>query len=449
MIQRIGAAHGRGDLKTVFEYFATSLLVMAAIAFIITLVAIAVSLYVPSWMGLTGNEATILRNCFTVAAISASLNIFANGIIGFSRGVQDTKLISIMVVVAGVIGFGVSLCLVLAGKGLWAITLGLVARNTTVFAGSIIFGANSLRKGLHRFFRPRLSMLREFSTILPVTALSGIGYTVMTQSESAIVAIVLRPELAVVLTLTRKTLEIGRGLIDMIAFATYGGFAHLVASDQRHRTLRVHAEIISLRLSLALVAAAAYMAVNASLITVWVGASQYGGPLLTILMAFQFIIVGGSFLLNYLYRAAGSIMQGSLALLMESAIRVPLMIVLVSWLGLPGIPIAGIVTGGLFSVLAYRWTLKLISCFAEPSPRTPMCVWGARAIVLAIGMLFCVFVKRNSWAFVGVIGSIMVTIGGVILLSVDPLLSSVRGSLVAVSNRFQLLIVRHSKHSEK
>jgi hypothetical protein len=246
----------------------------------------------------------------------------------------------------------------------------------------------------------------------------------MNQSESAIVAIVLRPELAAVLVFTRKLLEVGRNVVDMIAFAAYGGVAHLVASKQRHRILQVLAEITTLRITCAIVGAAAYMAVNASLVAVWAGPSQYGGPALTILMALQFLVVGQSFLLNYLYRAIGPVMKGSLALLAESIVRVPLMAGLVMLLGLPGIPLAGIITGSCFAVLTLRWTKQEVRTFADPAPHTRLRVWWARAAVLLAGALLGALVLRRSWPYVGVTSVVVASMASAVLFWADPVLRS-------------------------
>ncbi len=436
MIQRIGAAHGQGDSKSVAEYFATGMATMAIVASAIGLAAFGLSFMLPGWMGLSGDEAHTLQWCFVVGVGASTVNVFNNSIVGFSRGIQNTTFMNAIAVASALVGFATSLGLVLVGWGLWAIALGLVARAVISLIGSTVFTAMTLRKGLICFFRVRGHILREFLSVSPATALGGISYAVMNQSETALVAIFLKPELAAVLNLTRKALEVARGLVDTIAFATYGGFAHLVTSDQRHRTLEVLAEISSLRLSLAIVTASAYLAVNASLVSVWVGGDQYGGALLTILIAIQFIVVGNSFLLNYLYRAAGAVMQGSLALVAESIARVPLMIGLLLWLGLPGIPIAGIITGSVFSVLAYHWILKQVAPFSEPYPRTPPRVWMARGLILCFGVVICIFVQWTSWIFVLAMGSAVVVVGGTILLNVDAVLTRGREPIKSLHTIF-------------
>ena len=189
--------------------------------------------------------------------------------------------------------------------------MGLATRAMVSMAGSALFSVKVMRGEMVRHFHVRRTVLPRIPLRChPPRRSAALGYALMNQSESAIVAIVLRPELAAVLVFTRKLLEVGRNIVDMIAFAAYGGVAHLVASAQRHRILQVLAEISTLRLTCAIVGATAYMAVNASLVAVWAGPSQYGGPTLTILMGLQFLVVGQSFLLNYLYRATGPVMKG-------------------------------------------------------------------------------------------------------------------------------------------
>lgn len=435
MIQRIGAAHGQGDAKTVAGYFATGMLVLAIVALIIALIAAMVAQLLPGWMGLSGAEAATLRSCFIVGSVAAALSIFNNSIVGFSRGIQKTGFLNAVAICASLAGFGISLGLVLTGWGLWAIAIGLLTRAVVSLAGSCIFAVVELRGELRPFFTVQRSMLREFAATTPATALGGISYALMNQSEAALVAIFLRPELSVILVLTRKALDVARGFVDMIAFATYGSFAHLVTSDQRYRTLEVHAHINSIRLSAAVVTASAYMAVNASLVSVWVGSAQYGGSLLTILLAVQFIVVGNSFLMNYLYRATGSVLKGSLALLAESAIRLPLMIGLLLWVGLPGVVLAGIITGAVFAVLAYRWTLHQVSSFAPPYHHTFGRVWIVRAMLLSIGVLVCLFVQRESWVFVLMIGAMITLLGSAALVAVDPMLAGLLAPLINSLNR--------------
>lgn len=426
MIQRIGVAHGQGNTKAIAEYYATGLAVAGLVSLVLAIAASALSYLVPGWMGIVGEDARLLQHCFILGVIAGSMNLFNNTIVGLSRAIQDTVFLNSVVLVATLLGFAVSLGAVLTGWGLWAVPMGLATRALVSLVGSAVFNIKVMRGEMLSSFHLRRAVLHEFLAVSPATALGGLGYAMMNQSESAIVAIVLRPELAAVLTFTRKLLEVGRNIVDMIAFAAYGGLAHLVASKQRHRVLRVHAEITTLRLTCATIGAAAYMAVNPSLVAVWAGPAQYGGAALTILLALQFLVVGHSFLLNYLYRAMGPVTKGSLALLAESIVRVPLMAGLVMLFGLTGIPVAGIITASVFAFLTLKWTRQEVQAFAEPAPPTPMRVWWARAGVLLIGALLSIFVQVQSWIYVALTSMVVVSAAVVVFTWIDPVL---RGTL--------------------
>jgi len=441
MIQRIGAAHGRGDSREVSEYFATGAAVLGLVACMATFFAFFLSHLIPGWMGLSGSEARELELCFFVGSLAAAVIIFNNSAVGFSRGIQDTTAMNLVVLISSLAGFAMSLGLVLTGHGLWAIALGLATRAVISLCGSLFFVASHFRGGMFRFFRVRRQKLREFLLVSPITAISGLSYAMMNQSESALVAFFIKPELAAVLTVTRKAADLIRSLVDMIGFAAYGSFAHLIASEERHRALQVHAEISSLRLSFAIVLASAYIAVNASLVSVWVGSSQYGGHLLTIMMALQIIVVGGSYLMNYLYRATGPVIRGSIALVVESAARIPMMIGFLLWLGLPGIPLAGIVTAGLSGFWAYRWTVKDLATYAVPAVKTLPVVWLTRFLVFAVGLMACLLIHVETWTYVIATGFTLTIIGGLCLLSIDPQLRYARMQLVALHKRLNWMKV--------
>jgi O-antigen/teichoic acid export membrane protein len=446
MIQRIGAAHGRGDSRAVGAYYASGMVVLAVVALALWLIALAGSIFLPTWMGLVGEEARTLRQCFVLGAAAAGLNIFNNSVIGFSRGVQDTTLVSIVGIASGLIGFGVSLGLVLAGWGLWAVSLGLISRALISLVGNAVFTMQVLRRGLTPHFRVRWSVLRELLLISPVTALGGVGYAVMNQSETALAAVLIRPEAAVIFSLTRRALDLARNVVDMIGVATYGSFAHLVSSEQRDRALRVYAQINSLRLSLAIALAAAYLAVNASLVSVWVDPSQYGGNLLTLAMAGRFVVVGSSYLINYLYRAAGPIMKGSIALIVETLVRVPLMVLLAVQLGWVGLPIAGILTAGAAAWIVHRWTVRQVAGFAKPVVGLNWKVWIGRGILVGIGGALGAAVYRPSWIYVLLVGSAVAGAGGLGLFLVDPLLRDLRTMVLAQIGRLD--IARRFKRTE-
>jgi hypothetical protein len=257
-----------------------------------------------------------------------------------------------------------------------------------------------------------------------VTALGGLGYTAMTHSETAIIAVVGGPQLAAAYALTRRGADLVRALIDVIGTATYGSFAHLVASADGARSVMVHRQITSLRLSLAVAAGGAYIAANASLVGVWVGPSFYLGLALTILIAVQMIVVGQGYLLNYLYRATGPVATGSWMLLSEALVRIPLMLLLFHAAGVIGIPIAGIVTGAAWAAMTITLTRRTLSPSDARHPLPDRALAAARLATLAAAAVIGSMVQEPSWLWAAGVGTAFAAVAFMILVILDPPLVS-------------------------
>jgi O-antigen/teichoic acid export membrane protein len=416
MIQRIGVAHARGDTRATGEWLGSGLLVLCGVAAAVFAVALGLSTRVAGWMSLGGKDAADLRACFVVAGAAAAVALANNGVVAFSRAVQETAFMNAVVVVSSLAGFVCSLLLLLGGAGLWAVALGSVARVVVSVAGSGVFLFRQ-RAGLGGAIAIRAPTVREMLAVSPLTGLGGLGYAVMNHGEVALAALCLGPPAAAVLSVTRKALDLARTLLDSIAAASYGSFAHLVASGEPARARAVYLEVVAIRASAACVLAAAYALVNASLVDVWVGPSQNGGPLLIALLALQAIVTGGAYLANTLYRAAGGIVRGSVLLIVECGLRVPLAIGLSRVLGLPGLPIAAIIASAASWWVARRWIRARLEGEAHaPWLSAAAARWAFFAAVAAAGMLGW----PRSWTFVLVAGTSTVLLGSGLLASADP-----------------------------
>jgi O-antigen/teichoic acid export membrane protein len=280
-------------------------------------------------------------------------------------------------------------------------------------------------------------------TASPVTALGGISYAVMSQSEIVLVAALVRPELAVVYALTRRAADLGRSLVDMIGFATYGGVAHLLSSSDRPSARITYARILGLHLSCSVAVASAYLAVNRSLLEVWIGPSLAGGIGLIVVMAIQSIVLGHSYLINLLYRATGRVIEGSVALVIEALVRIPLLAIFLLAVGLPGLPIAATATALTAAVLIYRRTLQELDSEHQRAPTAVVLVWLLRALLFGFAAVVALTVFVPQWSYV-VVAAIGIALGGcLVLLGVDPML---RSALRSATGQFLQVVTFARRH---
>jgi len=419
MTQRVGAADARQDTAELGRWLANGMLALGLVAAVIAAAGATIAGRLPGVFGVTGLEGAQLSRAFLVGAIATAGTVLNNGIVGYSRGVQRTGLVNASMVVGSIAGFATALLLVFGGFKLMAIAWGMAARSIVVIAGSGAFLASELTAEVRSALKVDGRSLRECARVLPATAIGGLSYAAMNQSELAVLALVLSPEKAAVFMVTRRAAELVRAVADTVAFSSYGAFAHLVTSGERARSSQIYSEIIALRTSLAVALSAAFIAANPGFVSIWVGRDHFAGLLVSALIGLQSIVIGGAYLTNYLFRATGGVVQGSLALAVEAVLRVALAVTLVRSIGTAGIPLATIATGLLFGYMAHRWTLKAIQPFTEPAASTTLVVWMVR-----IGLLVCAcavswIAVPPGWAAPVIIGGSFALLGLTLLFAVD------------------------------
>ena len=287
MIQRIGSAHGRNDMASIGAWFGSGMLVLSVISAVLALAGAVLAAFLPGWMGLAGSDAVLLRSCFTISAIATAGAVLNNGFVGFTRGIQDTARMNLTMLASVLVSFATAAIAIMMGFGLWAPAFATVARAATLLAGGLFVVTPHLRGPLKKLFRVDSGIVRELASILPATALGGLGYAAMNQSQVAMAALFLRPEAAVILSATRKAADMLRSIADITGASVYGGFASLVESGERYRARAVFHQICALRSAVVIAGAAGYLAVNHALVCLWVGPRHYGGRVVTILIAIE------------------------------------------------------------------------------------------------------------------------------------------------------------------
>lgn len=420
MMQRIGAALGRGDAEEGGRWFVSGFMVMLGLAALLALLGVGGSAFVAEWADVVSAQAAVFEDCFRIGVVASALLLLNNAFVGLSRGVQQTAVVNGTLVGGAVAGFAISLSLLLAGAGLWALAWGLLARAVVSLAGGIVFllGLNRTTLRLSRRLSP--AVLHEITSLVPSMTGASVGYLAVAYSEIALVMTILGPSAAAVYGLTRRAADAARSLLDTIAYAVYGGFAHLLGSEERERAPAVLKEILLARWACACLAVACYTAVNRGFVTLLFGAEHWGGVWLTVAFGAQLVISGQGFLVNYLYRAAGAVREGSILLTVEAALHIVATIVALKLFGMLGAPVAGtLVALGMLLLTAKRLKTLLPGEKSRPSPADRRLAWSAAAIV-GLGTLIGALVRTHSWPLLATVGTLLLLLGGTTLLSLHP-----------------------------
>jgi O-antigen/teichoic acid export membrane protein len=353
LTQRIGAALGRSDQDNAGRWVSTGLIMLSVIAVTLVAAAMAAASLVTDWAGVSAADAAAFNGSFRLGGVASGLLLISNGAAGISRGVQRTATISAAQVSGALAGLCASAALLIADYGIWALGLGLLVRSVVAVLGGIAFFVDVRRHTRVRIVSPSSALFRESGALMPSMFAGSAGYVLANSTEIVLVTTLYGPVAAAVYGLTRRALDGVRNLLDSIAWASYGPFAHLVTAEDRHRAGDVLNELLWGRFAVACVAAAVVVSVNAPFVALLFGAENFGGLLLTAMFAAQMVVGGQAFLANYLLRAAGSIEEGSFLLAGEALLRVVMMSGGLWAAGLVGAPAAAVVSSAAGLVLMH------------------------------------------------------------------------------------------------
>lgn len=417
--QRMAAAHGRNERAALGEYYAAGLAVQAVLMAVLIGLGIAVAPFVPGWLGIHGDEARVLSSCFAAAAAAAALGFLAAVAGSLSLAVQRMTFNAAATLACTLAGLVTTLWLLLSGAGLWALVWGMLARNGLLLLALSADAAVVLRSEGTRM-RVRVPVLRDLGSLSGATLLGMLGNTAVGRCDAVLVAVVFRPEAATVYVLTRRAAEIISMFLARVGGAVYPGFANLVGSGHLPRARHVLGQVDRGYLAAGTLALAMYMALNRTFMELWVGPAQYGGHLLTVLIALNVLLVGRAGVAIYLLGAGGDIRQGAYLIFAEAVARVAATLALLLVLGVPGVPVAGIATTAVSAHLALRWLHRRLGADRAAKPWRVDAASAAYVLLLAGGALAGGARWGRTWGGFAGWAAVLGAFGAGVLVALDP-----------------------------
>ena len=385
LTQRIGAAVGKEDRALAARWASTGLVVLLAIGVVLAAAAMAAAPLVTAWAQVPAADGEAFTECFRIGAGASAMLLISNGAVGISRGVQITRIVSAAQVLGALVGLALTAGLLLAGFGIWALAFGLLGRSLISLAGAWLFLVRARAETEIPLLPPSGLLLRETVGLVPAMAAGSAGYLVANNTEILLVTTIFGPVTAAVYALTRRTLDGLRSLLDAVAWAVYGAFAHLVSADDRHRARAVLHEILWIRFAAACLCGAVAVSINRPFVSLLYGAENFGGLWLTTAFALQMILGGQAFLANYLLRAAGRVKEGSDLLGGEALVRITAMLAGFLAIGLAAAPAVAAVTSTAALIVMLRWLDHDLPASGMVNGSIPLRSQLAPVLVLALG----------------------------------------------------------------
>jgi O-antigen/teichoic acid export membrane protein len=343
--QRIAQAYGAGDFPLLSRRMGTSLAVAGVISLLSAALAGVISPLVPGMMQMTGDAADRLMFCFLIVALANGLNIVALATRAILRSLQRPVVPGVAELMSELVGIVLTIVLLVAGHGLYALAYGLALRSVVNVAVNGVGCLIVIRRDLGL----RLGWDRGEARALWGNSFyqffSSIAIRLQSRSDLFFVGLVLGPRSALVYGLTIRAHETVRLVATHFVASVQPSLAHLHGGRNVTRFREVVVIMACLAAVISCIGMAGVVAFNGSFMALWLDQpGLYGGLLLTTLVAvFGFVAELGAAQYGTLM-ALGEFRRLCRVLWEATSVRLPLLLVLLFLIGLPGAPIAAILS---------------------------------------------------------------------------------------------------------
>jgi O-antigen/teichoic acid export membrane protein len=350
--------------------------------------------FLPSALRLTGDERAMLAGplvlLILVTGITYPLRVFR----AVLAGIQDAHFNGSLSLMQAVLTVALTAMLLIRGYGLYALAIASALPGLIVMVVSAIRVVTVAPDLLRGWGRPSLAAIRPLVTSGAGVWLGGIGWQMLSASNSLVLAVLGHPEWAVVYACTAKLSAMCTQLVWIPADSGLVGLAQVYGERTSRERLR-HLVLMMLRVHLLLsgAAACALLAINPAFVTLWVGAPLFGGVPLNMLLAAGVIVYSVVHGLITTASVVGHRLQVGAIVLVNGFVQAPLAIVLGHRWGLPGIATAGLIAAAITSLPAGVWLIRsATSLRVDDFLRDLLAPWGARAgVLIAAAALIGVF----------------------------------------------------------
>jgi O-antigen/teichoic acid export membrane protein len=360
--QQTAKALGGKDLHDLGETIGAGSILMLSIGALIAMSSLLLAPHVPRLFHIAGAGASQLAWSFALAGIGMALSLPAVIPRAVQHGLQRPLGVNAVLLSAEAISLLATILLMFRGFGVLALGLGILTREVVHNLGNWPILVNSLKT---MRIAPRVSVhrCRSFLGLLGWTSLSQIAIVFRQNFDAIIISQLLGNSVVLVNEWTKRLWDLLSSFTLRASGAFTPAMAHLHGEGDLKKFRRIsgellHATVIGTGLTLAI-----GLAFNHSFVRLWVGPSFYAGATYNVLFGVANVVTLLTFTIVEVLYAANCIRAPAIIQIIQTAVRLLLLVFLVHWLGLLGVPLstlgAALIGGSTRLIAEWRKTLQV------------------------------------------------------------------------------------------
>lgn len=301
-------------------------------------IGIGVSPYIPGWFSIPQPEAIRVIAAYQVAvlagAVALPLSIYSAVLVGYQRMAVANNIRSVVSLIA----IGVSLILLAAGFGI--MSLALSSLFTVIVGGGITWLyvrrlCPQLTIAHHLINRGDLSRLLVFGGYFQIGRLTN---AIALNSDNLVIAAAMGSAMVVPYSFTSKiALFFSVNISSKMSTAVFPALSQMFAQNKIHELQYVFIQLTRFSTRLAIVMGVFFAITNHTVVSLWVGEHNFGGPMLNAVFVFwilQDTIYRGTGVLTH---ASGELRNWAIVSIAEAVLNLGASLLLVGQFGLVGV----------------------------------------------------------------------------------------------------------------
>lgn len=343
----VAEADGRADRVAIRRLMGTAFVAAAGVSAVYAGLAALLWSAAPLVFKLEQADSNAIAGPLLVVAITAAvvlpLRVAGSALVGL----QDVRFHGMLTTCSWAMDVAITVTLLFNGYGLYALALG--ASIPSLFSSVAAFVrlriiAPDLFSAWPRPSRADLARLYREGV---GTWLSSWGWRLSAATDGIVLASLGHPVWITVLAMTAKLANMLTNMSWVPGDSALVGLAQLSGEGQPQRTRAATVALLRLYLVLGAGAACIVLAVNGAFVSVWVGASLYGGTAVNLALAALVIASSAGHAVAVVTSVLGARLQVGVATLVSGTTHVVLALLLGRWFGIVGIPLAAVCAQGI------------------------------------------------------------------------------------------------------
>lgn len=296
---------------------------------------------------------TLMGMLVVVSAIGFSTKTFSALLVANQQIHIDNLLKLVLLAIRTVL----TVVLLKKGWGLYSLAAASLTA-TLVTSGMAVWRTRRLLPGLQiRRALASWDVLKSLGGLGIWFSLGGLAGLLITSFDRVVAAKLISVETVTTLSLTGRVYALFAGLLDQITNTARPMLGQLLGQHKLAEAQRVYSHLFRLSTGAAVVVALSLWAGNEPFVTQWVGGQNFGGALLSLALALNFIVNSWVLPNRAVLSSALVVRPQALSRIIEAVLNLGLSVLLGHYFGLIGIVLGTAIAGLLTSI----WYLPLLT----------------------------------------------------------------------------------------